>query len=160
MSDFSHYSIEGSSEMVDISEKKITLRVAKAEGLVRMSSKTIEAIEKKLLPKGDPFEIAKIAGIIGAKKNAELIPLCHNLNLNYIDVKISIDEKRQGVRIYSEVRLEGKTGAEMEALTAVTVAALTIYDMCKAVDKQMNIEGVRVYEKKGGRSDFSEDPAC
>jgi cyclic pyranopterin monophosphate synthase len=155
MKEFSHYSADGMPVMVDISDKKVTMRTAKAAGFVRMQAPTLELIEKRLLPKGDLFQIAKIAGIMAAKRNAELIPMCHPLALSFVDVAIVLDYKDTGVRITSEVRLEGKTGAEMEALTAVSIAALTVYDMCKAVDKSMIIEDVKLVEKIGGKSDFN-----
>lgn len=155
MADFSHYSKDGTPVMVDISGKKVTARTAKAAGFVRMNKSTLELIEKRLLPKGDLFQIAKIAGIMAAKRNAELIPMCHPLALSFIDVIIELDYTAGGVRINSEIRLEGKTGAEMEALTAVSVAALTVYDMCKAVDKEMVIGDIKLIEKKGGKSDLS-----
>lgn len=155
MNELSHYSEDGSSRMVDISGKSITLRTAKASGFVRMQPATLDLIEKKLMPKGNVFEVAKISGIMAAKKTSGLIPMCHPLLISHIDVKISLDVKRSGVEIESEVRLEGKTGVEMEALTAVSIAALTVYDMCKAVDKKMVIEDIKLMEKKGGKSDFS-----
>ncbi|MFH0976027.1 MAG: cyclic pyranopterin monophosphate synthase MoaC [Spirochaetota bacterium] len=154
MNKFSHYSDDGSSRMVDISGKKVTLRTAKASAFVKMQPATLDLIENKLIPKGNVFEVAKIAGIIAAKKTSELIPMCHPLLLSHVDVKISLDRKKEGVMLESEIKLEGKTGVEMEALTAVSVAALTIYDMCKAVDKNMVIENIKLIEKKGGKSDF------
>ncbi len=155
MKEFSHYSEDGTPVMVDISAKKVTMRTAKAAGFVRLQRETLGLIEKRLLPKGDLFQIAKIAGIMAAKRNAELIPLCHPLALSFVDVILELDHDACGVRILSEVRLEGKTGAEMEALTGVSIAALTVYDMCKAVDKAMVIEDIRLIEKTGGKSDFS-----
>ena len=154
MNDFSHYSKDGDSVMVDVSDKKKTSRLAKAAGFVRMDQKTIDLIEKKMLPKGNLFEIARIAGILAAKKTAELIPMCHPLNLEYIEVSVELDKKNKGIEIKSEIRLEGKTGAEMEALTAVSAASLTVYDMCKAIDKKMVIENIRLLKKFGGKSDF------
>lgn len=154
MKEFSHYSEDGNPVMVDISAKKVTMRTAKATGFVRLMRETLDLIEKRLLPKGDLFQIAKIAGIMAAKRNAELIPMCHPLALSFIDVTLELDYDTCGVRISSEIRLEGKTGAEMEALTAVSIAALTVYDMCKAVDKTMIIEDVKLIEKTGGKSDF------
>ncbi len=153
MGDFSHYSSDGKSMMVDVSEKKITVRTAKAEGFVKMKSATLDLIEKKLLPKGNLFEVSRIAGIMAAKRNAELIPMCHPLNLSFVDVTVEFDRENGGIQIASEIRMEGKTGAEMEALTAVSVAALTVYDMTKAVDKEMEITGIRLVEKHGGKSD-------
>jgi len=154
MAEFSHYSEDGVPVMVDVSAKKATMRTAKATGFVRLQKSTLDLIDRRLLPKGDLFQIAKIAGIMAAKRNAELIPMCHPLALSFIDVAISLDYDACGVRIGSEIRLEGKTGAEMEALMAVSVAALTVYDMCKAVDKTMVIEDIKLMEKTGGKSDL------
>jgi len=154
MAEFSHYTKDGMPVMVDVTEKGITRRSAAAAGQVSMLESTVEMIEKSLLPKGNLFETAKIAGIMAAKRTAELIPMCHPLSLTYVDVSLEIDRNIPGIVITSDVRLEGKTGAEMEALTAVSVAALTVYDMCKAVDKGMVIERVRLVEKRGGKSDM------
>ncbi len=154
MGEFSHYSDEGMSRMVDVSDKKITTRTAKAAGYVKMKASTIDLIEKDLMPKGNIFEVARVSGIMAAKKTSEMIPMCHQLNLTYANVLISIDGAMGGVKIESEVRLDGKTGAEMEALTAVSIAGLTIYDMCKAVDKEMVLSEVRLVEKTGGKSDY------
>ncbi len=155
--EFSHYSKDGTSVMVDVSDKKITFRTAKAYGFVKMKPDTLDLIEKNLLPKGNLFETARIAGILGAKKNSELIPMCHPLNISYIGVDLKMDYKLCGISIFSEIRLEGKTGAEMEALAAVSIAALTVYDMCKAVDKEMIIENIKLIEKTGGKSDYKLD---
>ena len=154
MTEFSHYNDDGRAVMVDISPKVTSDRYAKAYAFVKMNIKTIDAIENKILPKGDVFEVARIAGIMAAKKTSDLIPMCHPLNLDHIDVSIKLIREKSGVEIYSEVKLNGKTGVEMEALTAASVAALTIYDMCKAVDKNMVIEDCRLIEKKGGKSEF------
>lgn len=154
VTEFSHYSEEGRAVMVDISPKSSSDRYAKAYSFVKMDLSTLDAIKHKLLPKGDIFEVARIAGIMAAKKTSDLIPMCHPLKLDYIDVNIKLDLIKSGVEITSEVKLNGKTGVEMEALTAALVAALTIYDMCKAVDKNMVIEDCRLIEKKGGKSDF------
>ena len=154
MTEFSHYNEDGKAVMVDISPKASSERYAKACSFVKMDSATIDAIQNKLLPKGEIFEVARIAGIMAAKKTSDLIPMCHPLKLDYIDVSIKIDHLRSGIEIFSEVKLSGKTGVEMEALTAASVAALTIYDMCKAVDKNMVIEGCKVLEKRGGKSDY------
>jgi cyclic pyranopterin phosphate synthase len=158
MGEFSHYSKEGQSKMVDVSAKEITVRTAKASGFVSMSPHTIELIEKSLMPKGNLFEVARIAGIMAAKKNSDLIPMCHPLNLSFVDVSVELDREKSGIRLASEIRMEGKTGAEMEALTAVSVAALTVYDMCKAVDKEMIISDIRLIEKRGGKSDYLNIP--
>ena len=140
--------------MVDISPKVSSDRLARACSFVKMDSATINAIENKLLPKGDIFEVARIAGILAAKKTSDLIPMCHPLKLDYIDVKITVNHIESCVEIVSEVKLNGKTGVEMEALTAASIAALTVYDMCKAVDKNMTIDGCKLIEKKGGKSDY------
>jgi cyclic pyranopterin monophosphate synthase len=154
MDDFSHYAKDGRATMVDVSGKDETQRIARAAGFVAMKPETLDNIQSNLNPKGNPFEVARIAGIMAAKRTAELIPLCHPLLLTFIDVAIAISADRTGVAITAEVRLTGKTGVEMEALTAVSVAALTIYDMCKAVDKTMNIKDIHVIEKRGGKSDY------
>ncbi len=156
MADFSHYDEEGQSRMVDISGKPVTARTAKAAGFVEMKLETIRLIRERLIPKGNVFEVAKIAGIMAAKKTHDLIPMCHPLQLNYIDVRFEINEARKAVAIFSEVRLEGKTGVEMEALTAVSVAALAVYDMCKAVDKTMVIRDITLTSKTGGKSDIGQ----
>ena len=149
---FSHYNADGTAKMVDISGKAITRRFARASGFVKMQKKTLDMIKDEIMPKGNVFEVAKIAGIIAAKKTSDLIPMCHPLSLTHVDLKIGIDDGKTGVFLESEVRLEGKTGVEMEALTAVSIAALTVYDMCKAVDKKMEIEYIKLLEKKGGKS--------
>ena len=154
MGDFSHYNNNAGAAMVDVSEKPNTKRTARASGFLKMSQNTIEMIDKKLIPKGDPFEVARIAGILAAKQVPGLIPMCHPLNISYADVKIEIDRSRSGIQINSLIAMEGKTGVEMEALTAVSIAALTIYDMCKAVDKHMIIGDIKVTEKSGGKEDF------
>ena len=154
MAEFSHYNEMAGAVMVDISPKISTDRYARACSFVKMDLDTIDAIEKKLMPKGDVFEVARIAGIMAAKKTADLIPMCHPLNLSHVDVAIKINHDRSGVEIFSEVRLSGKTGVEMEALTAASVAALTVYDMCKAVDKNMTIGDCKLIEKRGGKSDY------
>ena len=144
----SHYDKSGRARMVDISEKPPTDRRAVAEVLVKMSSRTLRAIRRN--PKGDPLEIARVAGIAAAKRTAELIPLCHPLLLSHIDVRVRMC--KNGVLITSTIRTTGATGVEMEAMTAAAVAALTVYDMCKAVDRGINITGLRLLEKSGGKS--------
>ncbi|HTV54308.1 MAG TPA: cyclic pyranopterin monophosphate synthase MoaC [Terriglobia bacterium] len=143
-----HYDSAGHVRMVDVSLKRDTVRKAVAEAHVRMRTKALRAIRQN--PKGDPLEIARIAGISAAKKTAELIPLCHTLLLTHVDVDARVI--RNGIRIISEVRSTGGTGVEMEALTAAAVAGLTIYDMCKAVDRGIEIGGLRLLEKSGGKS--------
>jgi cyclic pyranopterin monophosphate synthase len=155
MPEFSHYNSDGGAVMVDVSPKTPSDRYASAYSFVKMNKATIEAIKNKLLPKGDVFEVARIAGILAAKKTSDLIPMCHPLKLDYINIEIALNSDKSGVDIFSEVKLSGKTGVEMEALTAVSIAALTVYDMCKAVDKNMVIAECRLLEKKGGKSDYS-----
>ena len=145
MKKFSHLDSEGRAKMVDVGHKPPQLRIAVAEGFVRCQSRTIAALRAKKLPKGDVFTVAKIAAIQAAKRTDELIPLCHSLPLDAVEVNFFL--KKNLVHISAEARTTAKTGVEMEALTAVSVSALTIYDMCKAVDKTMVIEGVRLVSK-------------
>jgi GTP cyclohydrolase subunit MoaC len=151
--DFTHYT-DGKPVMVDVGGKEVTTRIARATGCVYMQKETIEKIQNNLIPKGNPFDVARVAGILAAKKTHELIPMCHPLMINHVDITIACDSSHSCVTIEAIVRCDGKTGVEMEALTAVSVAALTIYDMCKAVDKQMVIGDIRLVEKRGGKSDF------
>lgn len=148
----SHVDEAGKSRMVDVSGKPVTARRALAEGFVRCSPALLQAIRENGLKKGDLLATAQLAGIMGGKKTAELIPLCHPLPLNHISVTCQVIET--GVLIEATAATEGKTGVEMEALTAVAVAALTVVDMGKALDKSMVIEGLRVLEKTGGKSDW------
>lgn len=151
-----HADVEGRSRMVDVGDKLVTSRTAIASGFVRMSPATVEAIREHRTPKGDPLEVARLAGVMAAKRTSELIPLCHPLPLHHADVQIELGS--DGVKIIATARTEGKTGVEMEALTAVSVAALTVYDMCKAIDKAMVVTDVRLEAKTGGRSgDYRRD---
>ncbi len=152
MSKLSHFDESGKIKMVDVSEKETTTRRAVASGKVLLSNETIEILKSNKNPKGDPLEIARIAGIMAAKKTSELIPLCHQINLSKADVKIELTET--GVFIEAEAKTASQTGVEMEALTAVSVAALTVYDMCKAVQKDIVISDIRLELKTGGKSDF------
>lgn len=145
MSDLTHIREDGSAAMVDVSDKAIVRREATAEGFIRLLPATVSAISEGEVPKGDVLAVARIAGIQAAKKTADLIPLCHQLPLTKVVVDFEIRE--DGIRICCIVRTDAKTGVEMEALTAVSVAALTIYDMCKAVDKEMVIRDIRLVEK-------------
>ena len=145
MAKLTHTDDQGNARMVDVSDKQVQLRVAKAVGHIQMSPETLQLISNNLLKKGDVLTVAEIAGIQAAKRTAELIPLCHNIVLNNVLVKATPNDT--GVTISSEVRCTGITGVEMEALTAVSVALLTIYDMCKAVDKNMVIGEIRMVEK-------------
>ena len=152
MNKLSHFDETGKIKMVDVSEKEITTRRAVASGKVLLSKETIEILRSNENPKGDPLEIARIAGIMAAKKTSELIPLCHQIDLSKADVKIELTE--YGIYIEAEAKTNSQTGVEMEALTAVSVAALTIYDMCKAVQKDIEITEIRLESKTGGKSDY------
>ncbi|SDK75682.1 cyclic pyranopterin phosphate synthase [Maridesulfovibrio ferrireducens] len=152
MSEFSHLDADGNAVMVDVSAKKDTIRTAIAKGKVLLNRETFELLQKKALPKGDVLNTAKIAGIMGAKETHRLIPLCHPLAISYVDVRFNIDEKNYTVEIEAEARTTGKTGIEMEALIAVQIAAATIYDMCKAVQKDVVITDCRLVYKEGGKS--------
>ncbi|MEA3212800.1 MAG: cyclic pyranopterin monophosphate synthase [Chthoniobacter sp.] len=145
-SQFSHLDETGGARMVDVGHKPEQRRVAKAEGAVRCQPSTIAALREQALPKGDVLTVAKIAGIQAAKRTDELIPLCHSLPLSAVELRFEVEA--EAIRIFSEVTTTARTGVEMEALTAVSVAALTIYDMCKAVDKAMVIGEIRVTEKR------------
>ncbi|KPQ11001.1 MAG: cyclic pyranopterin phosphate synthase MoaC [Saliniramus fredricksonii] len=152
MSDLTHLDASGQANMVDVSQKQVTSRVAIAEGRIITRPETIAIIRSGDAKKGDVLGAARLAGIMAAKRTHELIPLCHPLMITKAKVDCVVDEELPGVRVTAEVRVGGQTGVEMEALTAVSVACLTIYDMVKAVDKEMVIEGVRLLEKAGGRS--------
>jgi cyclic pyranopterin phosphate synthase len=155
MRQLSHFSKDGSVRMVDVSAKKVTARRARAHGFVRMSADVLKRLPDN--PKGNPLEIARIAGITAAKQTSALIPLCHPLPLSHIDVQVRA--VADGIEIESSVATQAVTGVEMEALTAVSVAALTIYDMLKAVDKSMTITDICVLEKRGGKSGVYHRPA-
>ncbi len=150
MSKLSHIDDDGRLRMVDTSSKTATTRHAVASARVLMSSETVQAVREHTTPKGDPLEAARLAGIMAAKKTADLIPLCHPLPLTHVDVQARIED--EGVYLESSVSTNAQTGVEMEALTAVSVAALTIYDMCKALDKGMIISDLRLESKTGGKS--------
>ncbi|ODS00909.1 cyclic pyranopterin monophosphate synthase accessory protein [Methyloceanibacter methanicus] len=148
----SHLNARGEANMVDVSEKAVTSRTAVAEGYVTMAPATLDMILDGTAPKGDVLATARIAGIMAAKKTADLIPLCHPLALSKVTVDFTPDRAGARLRVEAAVKVDGKTGVEMEALTAVTVACLTLYDMCKAVDRAMSFSGIRLVEKSGGRS--------
>jgi len=150
MAKLTHTGKDGEARMVDVSAKEITRRTARASGSVSMRAETVAALREGRGPKGDPLECARVAGILAAKRTAELVPLCHPLNLEHVDVEATLEES--GVALASSVVVSGKTGAQMEALVAVSVAALTVYDMCKALDREMVIGGIRLEEKAGGKS--------
>ena len=141
----------GSARMVDVSGKAVTQRTATAEGVVRISADTLRLIEGGLLPKGNVFDVARVAGMMAAKRTAELLPMCHPIVLDDIGVEIERTND-DSLRISASVKAEAKTGAEMEALVAVSVAALTVYDMCKGVDRNIRLTDIRVVKKAGGRS--------
>ena len=145
MARFSHLDDEGAARMVDVGEKGVTRRTATAGGYVEMAPETVELLREKALPKGDALNTARIAGVMAAKRTPDLIPLCHGLNLTAVDLEFTV--KNEKVEILAVARASDRTGVEMEALTAVSVAALTLYDMCKAVDKGMVIEDVKLLEK-------------
>ena len=147
-----HLAEDGSARMVDVGWKPVTDRMAMATGEVAMQPATLALIRDGLMKKGDVLTIAQLAGIMGAKRTAELIPLCHPLSLNKVDVSLVLDEPGSRVRITATATTSGQTGVEMEALTAVSVAALTVYDMCKAVDRGGRIDGIRLLRKTGGQS--------
>lgn len=149
---FTHFDIEGNARMVDVSEKKETERVAIAVSRIKMSKETLELIEKGEIGKGDVLGVARIAGIMASKQTSNLIPMCHPLMITSSNVDFNIDRENYAIDIKATVKIVDKTGVEMEALTSATVAALTIYDMCKAVDKRMVIESTHLLKKTGGKS--------
>ena len=152
MSDFTHFDEQGRARMVDVSDKAETERIATAAGSVIMQKATLERIMAGSVAKGDVMSVARLAGIMAAKRTPDLIPLCHPLALSSVSVELNCDPARNAVDITATCKLKGRTGVEMEALTAVAVAALTVYDMCKAVDRGMRIEGIRLVHKSGGKS--------
>ena len=147
-----HLDDQGNAKMVDVSDKDVTAREAVAKGHVSIQQETLHLIKQGLMKKGDVLTIAQLAGIMGAKKTSELIPLCHPLPLDKVDVELELDEVENRINVTATAKTTARTGVEMEALTAVTVAALTLYDMCKSVDRGMRIEAVRLVQKSGGRS--------
>ena len=152
MSEFTHLDTQGSVRMVDVSDKPQTARVAIAQGIIVMTPETLEKIQDQAVKKGNVLETARIAGIMAAKKTSELIPMCHPLNITHVQIDFFPDNEKSAIRIEASVKITGQTGVEMEALTAVTVAALTIYDMCKSYDKEMIISDIMLVEKSGGKS--------
>jgi cyclic pyranopterin monophosphate synthase len=152
MSELTHLDSEGRARMVDVGGKGETARTAHAEGSIAMTTETLDAIERNTLLKGDALATARIAGIMAAKRTADLIPLCHPIALTDAGVDLEIDRSLPGIRVRSWASTHGRTGVEMEALTACSVALLTIYDMAKALDRGMEISGIRLTEKRGGKS--------
>ena len=150
MADFTHFNEQGRAKMVDVGEKPISQRVAVAAGRVLVNEKTFALIKSGGMKKGDVLTVAQIAGVMGAKRTPDIIPMCHPILMDGIDLKLSLDEARLSVEIEARVSCDGRTGVEMEALSAVSVAALTVYDMCKAVQKDMVISDIRLMSKSGG----------
>jgi cyclic pyranopterin phosphate synthase len=152
MNDLTHFNAQGEAHMVDVGDKAVTQRIAIAEGTIAMQATTLQKILAGDNKKGDVFGIARIAGIMAAKKTADLVPLCHPLALSKVEIELTADEKNNCVHCSATVKTSGQTGVEMEALTAVQVTLLTIYDMCKAVDKGMTMHTIRLRHKSGGKS--------
>jgi len=152
MTALTHFDQKGQPRMVDVSEKPVTQRSATAKGAVLVASETLALIRSGSGKKGDVLAAARLAGIMGAKRTADLIPLCHPLGLDSVEMELTAEDSPPRVEITARCKVTGRTGIEMEALTAVSVAALTVYDMCKAVDRQMRITDIRLIEKTGGRS--------
>ena len=158
MEDFTHFNDQGRAKMVDVGEKPATRRTALAGARVLVSRETLELIRDGGMKKGDVLAVAQVAGVMAAKRTAELIPMCHPVAVDGIDLRLELDEERRCVDIRAAVRCDGRTGVEMEALTAASVAALTVYDMCKAVQRDMVISDVRLLEKTGGvHGDFQRE---
>ncbi|RID92270.1 cyclic pyranopterin monophosphate synthase MoaC [Gemmobacter lutimaris] len=152
MSGLTHFDAKGDAHMVDVSDKAVTSRLAVARGAVRMTAETLALITEGRAAKGDVLAVARLAGIMGAKKTADLIPLCHPLPVTKVALDLTPDPALPGIQVEATVKTTGQTGVEMEALTAVSVACLTVYDMVKAVEKSMQIEGIRLILKEGGKS--------
>jgi cyclic pyranopterin phosphate synthase len=148
----SHQDETGRTRMVDVGEKPTSQRLAVAGGSLLMRPETLAALRQGRTPKGDPLQVAQVAGIMAAKRTAQLIPLCHPLPLDQVDVEFQLDEQLPGVRVTASARVHGRTGVEMEALTAVAVALLTLYDMLKGIDRELQLAGIRLLRKEGGRS--------
>lgn len=155
----SHYDDQGRARMVDISGKPVTTRTARALGRIGLSAETVTAIQSGSVPKGNPFEAARLAGIAAAKKTSDLIPLCHPLRLNSVEIDVALTKDQHAIEVQATVSADERTGVEMEALTACSVALLTVYDMLKAIDKSMVIGPIRLQEKTGGKTDFLAPPA-
>ena len=150
MADFTHFNEQGRAKMVNVGEKPVSQRIAVAAGRVLVNEKTFSLIKSGGMKKGDVLTVAQIAGVMGAKRTPDLIPMCHPILMNGIDLELRLDARRLSVEITATVKCDGRTGVEMEALTAVSTAALTVYDMCKAVQKDMTITDLRLLEKSGG----------
>ena len=150
--DFTHFDEQGNARMVDVTDKNITSRTAVAEGIIQVSPEVFAAVENKTVKKGDVLTVAQVAGIMGCKHTAELIPMCHLLNLTHASLTFELIPEECQIKAVCTVKVDGKTGVEMEALTGVSTALLTIYDMCKAIDKRMVIREIHLVEKHGGKS--------
>lgn len=159
MSGFTHFDADGAARMVDVSEKARTERIAVAECLVLMLPETLEMIRAGTAKKGDVLGVARLAGIMAAKRTSDLIPLCHPLPIDSVTVDLACESEGSAVRVTATVKIAGRTGVEMEALTAASVAGLTIYDMCKSVDRGMSLTGIRLLHKSGGKSGTYDAPA-
>ena len=155
-----HVDSDGKASMVDVGQKNDTVRTAIATGKIILGENAFKLVESNQMKKGDVLTVSQIAGVMGAKQTANLIPLCHPLILNKIDVKLKLDKSDFSVIVEGSVQCSGKTGVEMEALTAVSVTLLTVYDMCKAVTKDMTIENIKLVKKTGGKSDYKNTPLC
>ncbi|MBQ8929139.1 MAG: cyclic pyranopterin monophosphate synthase MoaC [Oscillospiraceae bacterium] len=152
MSEFTHFNEQGRARMVDVSQKEQTLRIATAEGVVRLNAETYEKVKNGKMKKGDVLAVAQVAGIMAAKRCSDLIPMCHPIALTGVDISFSLDDGTHEITVTGTTKCKGETGVEMEALTAVSAAALTIYDMCKAVQRDIVIDQIRLMEKSGGKS--------
>lgn len=152
MKKLTHIDEKGRARMVDVTEKPLTQREAVARGSIYMKPETLKLIQDKKIPKGDVFNVSRVAGIMAAKKTSELIPMCHPLSITSVNIDFNLNDKKNKIDIEARIKIIGQTGVEMEALTAVSAAALTLYDMCKAVDKEMVISDIMLIEKSGGRS--------
>ncbi|MBP3411427.1 MAG: cyclic pyranopterin monophosphate synthase MoaC [Clostridia bacterium] len=150
MADFTHFNEQGRAKMVDVGEKAVSRRIAVAAGRVLVNENTFALIQSGGMKKGDVLTVAQIAGVMGAKRTPDIIPMCHPIQMDGINLELNLDEERHSVEITAAVSCDGRTGVEMEALTAVSIAALTVYDMCKAVQKDITITGIRLLKKTGG----------
>lgn len=150
MADFTHFNEQGRAKMVDVGEKAVSRRIAVAAGRVLVNENTFALIQSGGMKKGDVLTVAQIAGVMGAKRTPDIIPMCHPIQMDGINLELNLDEERHSVEITASVSCDGRTGVEMEALTAVSIAALTVYDMCKAVQKDITITGIRLLKKTGG----------
>lgn len=152
MANFTHFNQDGEAIMVDVSQKDITMRIAIAEGSIKVNQEVFRSIKKQTNKKGDVLAVARIAGIMAAKKTSDMIPLCHPLFITKVTIDFELDEENYMIKAIATAKVNGKTGVEMEALHAVSVTLLTIYDMCKAIDKSMEISDIRLLHKEGGKS--------